>query len=618
VAVGWVDRVFEVMAPRAALRRQRARVASELLARHYEGANIGRRTSGWRGTGGDANAAAGASLARLREQARDLVRNNPYASAALDTVVDHCVGWGISGAPVKATPARTQTRATEIWKAWAGTTDCDADGRLDFAGLQQLVMRSVAESGEVFVRRRFRRPEDGLALPIQLQILEADYLDTYRMTRLDTGGAIIHGVEFDPIGRRVAYWLFPRHPGSVLGSIFGPEGFGTLGGNSRPIPASEILHVYKPHRPGQVRGASWFAPVLLRMKDFDEYEDAALMKQKIAACLAVLTSDVDGTSPGLGALDPTNPEVDSLEPGMILNVPPGRAVTVVDPPAVNEHATYSQTVLRGIAAGLGVTYEDMTGDFQQLPFSAARMSRLRHWARVHDWRWQMLIPQFCNPAWAWAMQAAVIMGLPSAPEAAWTAQPMPMIEPDKEGLAYQRNIRSLIMTQSEAIKERGYDPDTFFAEMAEDNKKIDTLGLILDSDARNTTQQGGPRVTQAAKVPPPASAPQPASSNGTGTGRSNGHHPDPLAMLSQVRALVEEIADRVTERMADAAPAPPEVSAPAPVSPSSIHVDVHTEGRERATIIKKTPVRDKDGLIIEVLEERLIAADKDDAVGQGY
>jgi hypothetical protein len=32
---------------------------------------------------------------------------------------------------------------------------------------------------------------------------------------------------------------------------------------------------------------------------------------------------------------------------------------------------------------------------------SARMSRIRHWARVEDWRWRTMIPQFCDPAWTW-------------------------------------------------------------------------------------------------------------------------------------------------------------------------------------------------------------------------
>jgi lambda family phage portal protein len=471
----WLGRMMETLAPQWRLRRLRAQLSAELMQRHYEAASVGRRSQGWRRSLADANAATGPFVGRLRDIARDLVRNNPYAESALATIVDHTVGWGIVAKPMPKHAA-----ALAQWQAWAETTACDADGRHDFAGLQQLTMRTVAESGEALVRRRLRRPDDGLPIPLQIQVLEPDFLDTAKEGPIATGGRILHGVELDPIGRRIAYWLFPEHPGSVGG---------TLGASVR-VPAENVLHVFRGLRPGQLRGASWFAPVLLRFKDFDELEDATLMKQKIAACLSVITSDTDGTAPALGSTDPLHPEIDSLEPGMILNVPPGRTIEVVQPPAMNDYPKFSMEMLRSIATGLGVTYEDLTGDYTDLPFSAARMSRLRHWARVDEWRWQLIIPQFCDPVWAWAMEAAAIMGLRNPPSAVWTPPPMPMLEPDKEGLAYQRNIRTGITTLSESIRERGYEPDDVFAEMASDWKKLDALGLLLDCDPRKMTQAG--------------------------------------------------------------------------------------------------------------------------------
>ena len=473
----WIDRVTAPIAPIWTLRRQRARAAASLVQRHYEAAAAGRRTQGWNRGGGDANAAIGPGLARLREVARDLVRNNPYAESAVSTICDHTVGWGIV-----AKPKTANRDAAKRWAEWADTTACDADGRHNFYGLQTLVMRTVVESGECLVRRRLRRPEDGLPLPMQLQVLEPDFLDTSRDVA-DTGGGgrIVHGVQFDGIGRRVGYWLFPEHPGNSLGRL----------GPSVLVPASSVLHIFKGTRPGQVRGPSWFAPVLLRFKDFDEFEDATLMKQKIAACLAVITSDVDGTAPPLGTVaDPLSPEVDSLEPGMIMNVSPGRDVHVVEPPSTRDYRDYCTVTLQGIATGLGVPYENLTSDYTDLPYSAARISRQEHWAHVYDWRWNLLVPQFCDPAWGWAMEIAQIMGLKEIPAARWTAPPIPMLDPDKEGLAYQRNIRSGIMTLSEAIKERGYDPDELLRELAADFKKLDELGLVLDSDPRKLTQAG--------------------------------------------------------------------------------------------------------------------------------
>lgn len=489
----WLDRAIGYVAPQTQLRRVRARVATELVLRHYEGAAVGRRTQGWNRGRTDPNSATAPYAGRLRDVARDLVRNNPYAESALKTIVNQAVGWGIVA---KAQPMNR--RAMAAWNAWAGTTACDADGRNDFAGLQKLVVRTVAESGEVLVRRRIRRPEDGLPIPMQLQILEPDFLDTTKHgITLPNGGRIVYGVEYDAIGRTVAYWLLPEHPGNSAWSNVA----------SQRIPADGIRHVFRQTRPGQSRGASWFAPVILRMKDFDEYEDATLMKQKIAACLAVMVTDIDGTAAPLGTPDDSQtPALDLLEPGSVMNMPPGRSVTVVEPPSVREYKDYSVASLRSQAAGMGVTYEDMTGDYSESNFSSARMSRLRIWDCVEDTRWRMLVPQFCDPVWQWAMQAAEIMGAGSAPMARWTAPPMAMIEPDKEGLAIQRNVRSGIQTLSDAIRERGYDPDEFLDELASDFEKLDKLGLILDIDPRKMTQAGQ---LQGDALPKPAAAPEP-------------------------------------------------------------------------------------------------------------
>ena len=149
------------------------------------------------------------------------------------------------------------------------------------------------------------------------------------------------------------------------------------------------------------------------------------------------------------------------------------------------------------------------------------MSRIKHWARVEDWRWGMLVPQLCDPVWKWALDAAAIVDakIPAgvAIPVEWTAPAMPMIEPDREGLAYARNIRAGIQTLSEAIRERGYDPERMLTEYANDLKLLDKLGLLLDSDGRVMTQAGQLQGKAAPKAPPPAPAPAAPPANGNGS-----------------------------------------------------------------------------------------------------
>ena len=490
----WVDRFALAVSPSWGRNRLRARMQAAIIARHFEAAASGRRTDGWHRTSTDANAANGPALGRLRDQARDLVRNNAWAKNTIRVVSDHTVGWGISA---KA-PARPDL--DEVWRSWAESLACDSAGLLDFAGLQALVLKTIVESGEVLVRRRRRRIEDGLPLPLQLQVLEPDFLDTAKDGLVgEAGGPIIQGVEFDKLGRRAAYWLFDRHPGGNLLGTFA----------SRRIPASEILHVFEVERAGQVRGVSWFAPAVVNLRDFDEFEDASLMRQKIAACFAAFVTDVDGAGATLGEQSPTNDLVETLEPGLVSYLKPGQSVEFGTPPMVQNDG-FTERQLRRIAAAMGVTYEDMTGDYSRANFSSARMARIKHWAHVEAWRWKMLVPRFCAGVWAWAMEAGALAGLVKdggeLVRARWTAPPMPMLEPDKEGLALTRLVRSGAMTPSEMVRERGGDPDTHWDEYQADMKELDKRGIWLDSDVRRTSQAGLTQERAAGQKEAPASA----------------------------------------------------------------------------------------------------------------
>ncbi len=500
------ERLIAWLSPKWGESRARAR----LMARHFEAATTGRRTSGWSRLGSDANAAAaGAALAHIRGKARDLARNNPYARRGIKRIVTNTVGWGIRPKPT----GKGDKLVMQKWKEWAETTQCDAAGRLTFYGIQKLAMRTIVESGEVLIRRRGRLPTDGLAIPLQLQVIEPDFLDTAKDgIQGESGGPIIQGVEFDRLGRRSAYWLFDQHPG---GNIMPMSGMGI---ESRRILADGVLHVYDQERPGQVRGPSWLASVAVRLSDFDEFEDATLMKQKIAACMAAFVTDLDGTGQPIAdaSTSASGQPIDTFEPGMILNLPVGKQVTVANPPQASDHASFATTALRGVAAGLGVTYEDLCGDYSQVNYSSARMARLAHMADVHDWRWNMLIPQLCAPAWDWMLVAMIAAGaeVERAP-AEWTPPPAGMLDPANEGLALMRNVRAGVMTPSEMVREQGFDPAEHWKEYADDLKELDRLGIILDSDPRKTTGSGqaqAPAQEQATTNDTPANgAPKPNS-----------------------------------------------------------------------------------------------------------
>ena len=474
------------------LKKKRADLQLQLLERRFEGAARGRRNEGWRTAGNDANAEIGPALAILRNRARDLRQNNPYAERAVTGIADNVAGAGIVPRPL-AKSARANKRLQELWDAWAGTALCDADGLENFYGLQHKAMESVAECGEVFIRRRRRLSSDGLPVPLQIQMLEADFLDE-RKAGLNGNNQIIQGIEFDALGKRVAYWMFDEHPGAtnVWKSL-----------TSRRIPAEDVIHVFLPKRPGQARGYTWFAPVMQRLRNFDEMEDAVMEQAKIAACFAAFVTK-DDSSGGPGNKRP--PLVERVEPGIIQELAQGETVSFGTPPTFNGYSTYSWQGLHAIAVGLGVPYELVTGDLKGVNFSSGRMGWLHFARRVDVWQWRMLIPQLCNGVWAWFIEAQMLVpgGVPESVGAEWTPPRRDMVDPKTEIETVKQMLRNGLITWPDALRQLGItDPEAHAKNIEEANALLDKLGLIFDFDPRKVAAAGAASQPQAEPEPEP-------------------------------------------------------------------------------------------------------------------
>lgn len=436
--------------------------------RRYDAASKTTRTNNWRTPSTDANAAI-VDPQTIRNRARDLVRNNPWAAKGVSVIVNNTIGYGI----------RCQFKKTALqkqWRDWAESTQCDAQGLTDFYGIQQLAVRAMVESGECLIRRRYRKTEDGLNVPVQLQVIEPDYLTTAKDGTLPNGGWITHGIEFDAIGRRVAYWLYKQHPGD--------SGFYYSRSTSdySRVDAKDIIHLFRSDRPGQNRGVSWLAPVMIRLRELDIFEDAYLNRQKLANLFAafVETDDPSEAEEEFTALE-------ELMPGSIYVMRPGRKIDFSTPPQAADYGPYTLANLKAVAAGLGVTYEALTGDLSQVNFSSARMGWQEFGRSIDAWRWQLIIPRLCERVADWFIEA--VPGMDQQPRD-WTPPARTIVDPAREIPAIKDAIRTGLMTLPEAMREQGYDPQNMLKEIAEFNAAMDAAGVVLDSDPRQTSAAG--------------------------------------------------------------------------------------------------------------------------------
>jgi len=455
----------------------------------HEAAGAGRRSFAWLPSNPGAVAAMTATQTELRTKSRDLVRRNAWANAALESYVANAIGTGIKPQSLVADPT-IRERIQALWRDW--TLDADAAGLTDFYGLQALACRAMLEGGEALIRIRYRRKEDGLAVALQLQVLEPEHLPVTLNTTAENGNVIRAGIEFDRLGRRVAYHLYRTHPeDGALAPMSGNGGMETV-----RVDASEILHMFRPLRPGQIRG------------------DAELVRKKTAAMFAGFITRLapEDNLMGEGSADPNGVALAGLEPGTLQILEPGEDVKFSQPADVGaSYAEFLRMQFRAVAAAMGVTYEQLTGDLTQVNYSSIRAGLLEFRRRCEALQHGVIVHQLCRPIWQAFIEQAVLEGALSLPGYArgdlakrreylavkWIPQGWQWVDPQKEFNAMLTAMRSGLLSRSEAISSFGYDAEDVDREIAADNARADALGLVFESDPRHDLA-----AMPAAPVPP--------------------------------------------------------------------------------------------------------------------
>jgi lambda family phage portal protein len=458
----------------------------------YDGVGFGRRTLAW--MPGNLGAVATLAYAQdaLRAKSRDLVRRNAWAAAGLEAFVSNAIGTGIKPQSMVADPSLREAIHAAWWD-WC--EEADAAGLTDFYGLQALACRAMLEGGEVFLRIRYRRPEDGLAVPMQVQVLEPEHVPVTYHAVADNGNTIRCGIEFDSLGRRVAYWMHRTHPNDALLTPMSGQG-----GNLLPVrvPAGEVIHLFRPLRPGQIRGEPWLARAIEKLNELDQYDDAELVRKKTAAMFAgfITRLSPEDNLMGEGLPDANGVALAGLEPGTLQILEPGEDIKFSAPADVgNSYPEFMRQQFRAVAAAMGITYEMLTGDLTQVNYSSIRAGLLEFRRRCEAIQHGVIVHQLCRPIWRAWMDQAVLSGVLTLPgygrrrrdyqAAKWIPQGWQWVDPLKETEALKSAIRAGLMSRSEAISANGYDAEDIDREIAADNQRADELGLVFDSDPRH-------------------------------------------------------------------------------------------------------------------------------------
>ena len=452
-----------------------------------------RRTLGWRAPTTSANQAILATLTTLRDRSRAATRNDGYAKSAIEKLVTNLVGTGIKPMSTAADAAFRQ-QVQERWLRWTDVSD--ADGLLDFYGQQTQAVRTWLEGGEAFGRLRLRLPEDGLPVPLQVQVLEPE-LCPHTHNVLYGTSRIRAGIEFDRIGRRVAYWFHPSRPEV--------DDFDAT--QLRRVPIESVLHMFDPLRPGQLRGYPLLTQALIALHELAKFSDAVLMRQQLSNMFTAFIKRPVGSGMG-GDINPLTGQpisttangqtVLQFEPALLQELGEGEDVIFSNPPAPDGYADFMRQVLHEVSAATNVPFEVLTGDMKDVNDRTVRVILNDFRRRLQAWQHQVVVHQFCRPIWNAWMDRAFLSGALPIPDSyatdptpwravKWVPQGWPYLHPVQDVQSGREAVRAGFKSRSQVVSELGEDVEAIDAEQAADNARADDLGLKHDSDGRTSS-----------------------------------------------------------------------------------------------------------------------------------
>lgn len=476
--------------------------AAPIQQRDFNGAELSRLTSDWLATGSSADSEIRGGLKALRNRCRELERNNDYVRRYFkliqNNVLGHC-GIGLqmkvkerikqNGLWVERYDRLANTVIEDAFREWGRKENCTIVKNLTWRDAQRLALRSVARDGAVLIRKHYP-PENKFKFAIEL--IEIDQLDVdYNTTHRD-GSITKLGVQHNPLGEVTGYWLLRDHPGE----LYQPRATGKW---TELVPASRIIHLFDPERVGQSTGIPWLASSMVRLKNLGAYEEAEVIASRIgAAKMGFLIPNATASGGYSGAEDGRGNKYMEVEPGSIETLPRGYDFKSFDPTHPSTaFKDFVKATLRGISAGLGVSYVSLANDLESVNYSSIRAGLLEEreeWKTTQEW----FISWFVCPVFEeWLTMAATVgalknsetgPALPAAKLEKWNhpefkPRRWDWVDPLKDLQASVLAVEKGFKSRREIISEGGGDIEDTFSDLNADEELAHEYGLDFDKES---------------------------------------------------------------------------------------------------------------------------------------
>jgi lambda family phage portal protein len=457
------------------------------LKRLYSAAKVNRMNSDWTTSSYSRNYSVRQDGRIIRARARDMSANHPHFIKFLKMVRSNVIGAKGLQTQVRARKARGKLdtelnkQISEIFWNWGMKETCTVTQKLNWVGCQRLFATILARDGEVLVQ--MVNPKEN-PFGFALKFWNVDYLDETYNEELPDGRRVIMSVEVDANDRPIAYWL--TTPASDIN-------YTRRRVRSRiRIPAEQMIHSYLiEDEEAAVRGVSWFAGVLLEGKNHYGYKEGVITSARFASnSLGFLESDVADETQFVGEEDEEGNQADveiDVAPLSMNELPPGVKLTQFDPkqPTQN-HAEFVKTIVRDIAAGLGVNYFSLAGDMGDVNYSSARVGlgeERELWRELQ----YFVADNFCRPVYHnWCRSAMLAGQLPidarqyqEIQNPIFRARGWRYVDPQKEVGANVTALENNLATWTDVLADQGIDITEFLETRKSEMELAQTYGIEL-------------------------------------------------------------------------------------------------------------------------------------------
>ena len=467
---------------------QRAsRVSIVPKIRRYSGARP-TRVAGFSFTASTPREENRVDLMGMIRHSRELAQNNDYYRAFLLMCRRHIVGpAGFRHVPLARFPDGQLDRADNAllastfaeWSKVGSPTTC---GRFSLLDAQWMVSMMVPRDGGVFIRH-FEGRQYGPS-GYQFQILTVDRLAVDYNDEPRGGGYIHGGVECDDLDRVVA-WHFYRQK---------PIGTHRETGQRIRIPADQITYVAVPEDASVHLAMPWAHTTVRRLNLLGGFEEGAATAARAGASkMGFFTRQADDSAE---VSETDEPDIEEFEPGTFETLPVGYDFKQFDPGYPDgESPLFVKLMLRGAAAGMGVSYNGLANDLEGTNFSSLHVGRAEEqdeWRILQSWFSSHTL-DVIRSRW---LRMSLLTGAVKLPLAKidkfapvmWQPRGWKAVNPKQEADANRANIDSLLTSPQRIAASRGEDWKEVLEEIEEAGIEAKKRGFTFPPASKNQSQ----------------------------------------------------------------------------------------------------------------------------------